>query len=228
MSNSQVNLLRKQVGKDGRIVHLPVDGGAHIYEGTMVSQLTATGMLCPTSTANAGACIGVATHESDNSAGGASDGDKRCAVETDRVFIFANASDSGDECSEATLFGDPVYAYDDHTVQDNDEGGTLKRAGFFMGMEPDGNVRVYIPPTLAFAQATASDVGALTYAAVAGTATNDTLEALPDPTDTPADADALRDDIVATLLPPLRNNFRDVASQINEIRAALQAAGLMA
>jgi len=222
MSNTSVNLDPKPVGKDGRIYHLPVDGGSHIYKGTMVAQLS-TGMLVPGSTASSGNCIGVAQHEQNNTG---SDADKYCVVETERVYIFANSSDSGDACSAATLIGAPVYMLDDHTVQDNDEGGTLKRAGYFMGMEPDGGVRVLVLPTAA--PAVAADVGALTYTDVAGTATNDTLEALPDPTNTPADADALRDDIVATLLPPLRNNFRDVASQINEIRAALQAAGLMA
>lgn len=52
----------------------------------------------------------------------------------------------------------------------------------------------------------------------AGTA-NTTVEALPDPTDTPASADALRDDIVANLLPALRNNFADLAAQINALKA---------
>lgn len=52
----------------------------------------------------------------------------------------------------------------------------------------------------------------------AGTA-NTTVEALPDPADTPASADALRDDIVANLLPALRNNFADLAAQINALKA---------
>ncbi len=53
----------------------------------------------------------------------------------------------------------------------------------------------------------------------AGTA-NDTIQALPDPTDTPATADALRDDLVAVLIPAIRNNFADVAAKINAILAA--------
>ena len=52
----------------------------------------------------------------------------------------------------------------------------------------------------------------------AGTA-NTTVEAIPDPADTPASADALRDDIVANLLPALRNNFADLAAQINALKA---------
>lgn len=221
MSNATSNLLRKQVGKDGRIFHLPVDGGSHIYEGTLVSQLTATAMLVPGSTASSGPAIGVATHESNNTG---SDGDTRCAVETDRVFVFANGLTT-DACSEATPIGAPVYMHDDHTVYDNDASGTLMRAGYFAGMEPDGNVRVFVT-SFGAAGAVAAAPVALTFTAVAGTA-NDTLEAMADPTDTPGTADALRDDLVANLLPKVRNNFADVATKINAIRTALINAGLM-
>lgn len=58
----------------------------------------------------------------------------------------------------------------------------------------------------------------LTLTALAGTA-NGTLQALPDPTDSPATADALRDDIVANLLPPLRNNLADIATALNTLLA---------
>lgn len=44
-----------------------------------------------------------------------------------------------------------------------------------------------------------------------------TLAALPNPTDSPATADALRDDIVANLLPPIRNNFADLTAQLNTL-----------
>lgn len=53
-----------------------------------------------------------------------------------------------------------------------------------------------------------------------GTA-NTTLEALPDPADTPASADALRDDLVANLIPALRNNYADLADQHNKLKADL-------
>lgn len=66
----------------------------------------------------------------------------------------------------------------------------------------------------------------LTFSAVAGTA-NTTLEALPNPTDTPATADALRDDLVATLLPPLRNNLADLSTAVNAILSALETAGVI-
>lgn len=221
MSNATSSIVMKPYGKGGRSLTLPVDGGSTIYAGTLVAQLTATGALVPASTASSGPAIGVATHDVVNSG---SDGDKRCSVLTEQVFCFANGT-STDACSEATLLGAPVYAADDHTVYDNDASGTLMRAGFFLGMEPDGTVRVLVTP--AAVASVAADVGALTYTAVAGTA-NTTLQACPDPTNAPADADALRDDIVATLLPPIRNNFADLAAQINAIRTALMNAGLMA
>jgi hypothetical protein len=85
-------------------------------------------------------------------------------------------------------------------------------------------------PVLGFfgvaAAAQAADISALTDNS-AGSADN-TIAAMPNPTDTPASADALRDDIVANLLPPIRNNFADVASQINDIRTVLRTYGLMA
>jgi hypothetical protein len=146
-----------------------------------------------------------------------------CRIEHERVYVFAN--DTSDAADDSTLLGAPLYMVDDHTVGTSDVGGSLKRAGYFMGMESDGGVRVLIVPTAA--ATTAADVGALTFTAVAGTA-NTTLEAMADPTDSPSTADALRDDIVANLLPKVRNNFADVATQINAIRTALQAAGLMA
>lgn len=60
-----------------------------------------------------------------------------------------------------------------------------------------------------------------------GTA-NNTLQALPDPTDTPASADALRDDLVANLIPALRNNYADLGAKVNAILAALRGAGIIA
>lgn len=58
-----------------------------------------------------------------------------------------------------------------------------------------------------------------------GGTTDSTLQAIPDPTDSPASADALRDDIVANVLPAIRNNLADLAAKLNAIRAALVALG---
>lgn len=71
-----------------------------------------------------------------------------------------------------------------------------------------------------------ADIGALTDN-TAGTA-NNTLEALPNPADAPATADALRDDLVANLIPALRNNYADLAEKCNALRTALRNHGIMA
>ena len=60
-----------------------------------------------------------------------------------------------------------------------------------------------------------------------GTA-NNTVQALTDPADTPLLADTLRDDLVANLIPELRNNFADLAAKINTIITVLRNHGLIA
>lgn len=140
MTNADTNLVVYPYGLGGRNVVLPVDGGSHIYAGTLVAQL-GTGMLVPASTATAGPAIGVATHEVDNTDG--SDGDLRCTVAYGAIFIFNNGTNT-DACSEATTFSAIVYCGDDHTIFDNDGSATLRPAGRFMGLEPDGRVRVFV------------------------------------------------------------------------------------
>ncbi len=168
MSNSTASIVTNPYGQGGRNIYLPVDGGAKIFKGTLVSQLTATAMLVAGSTASSGPAIGVATHDVDNSAG--SDGDLRCIVRTDQIFIFANGT-STDACSEATKLFSVVYMSDDHTVYDNSAGSTLQPAGRFLGLEPDGRVRVFVGMSNlgdSFADASGvaiADTGAFTTAA---------------------------------------------------------------
>lgn len=56
-----------------------------------------------------------------------------------------------------------------------------------------------------------------------GGSADDTLQALTDPSDSPASADALRDDLVLNLIPELRNNLRDLGTKVNAILTALGA-----
>lgn len=177
MANATSNQIITTVGGPGPFTFdLPVNGGTHIYKGTLVSQLTATGAVVPYSTASTSVCVGVAMHESDNSGG--SDGDKRILIETKRVFAFTNGS-AGDAFSEASLIGSIVYGDDDHTVSDNSNSQAEKAIGFFMGMESDGKVRVYVDPAMAKLA--------------------DAITSLVTLTDTPASADALRDNIVSVI-----------------------------
>lgn len=152
---------------------LPVDAGSKVYKGSLCTQLTATGMIVPYSTAAAGVVVGVAQHAADNSAASTSDGDKRVRVEAMRMHAFTNGA-GADAFSEASLIGSVVYGTDDHTVADNSATQTRKAVGFFYGMESDGKVRVMINPALA--------------------AIVNVLQTL---TDAPATADALRETIVA-------------------------------
>lgn len=56
---------------------------------------------------------------------------------------------------------------------------------------------------------------------------NDTVAAIAAPTDTPATADALRDDIAAVMVPALNNNFADLTAKVNTILTRLESAGLL-
>lgn len=174
MANYTSDSIVDTVGGPGPLCFdLPVDAGSKVYLGSLCTQLTATGMIVPYSTAAAGVAVGVAQHAADNSAAGTSDGDKRVRVETKRMFAFANGA-GGDAFSEASLIGSVVFGSDDHTVADNSNSLARKAVGFFYGMESDGKVRVFVDPAMA------SIVNVLQSLA-----------------DTPASADALRDALVA-------------------------------
>ena len=147
MANSTVNITKNTIGGPGPyLFDLPVDGGSHIFEGTLVSQLTATGALTPYSTAATGVCVGVAQHEADNTSG--ADGDVRCIVEANRMYAFANGT-AGDAFADTDLIGALVYATDDHTVAKTSNTEARTPVGFFYGLEDDGKVRVLIDPPLA-------------------------------------------------------------------------------
>lgn len=157
MSNSTSDIPLAGMGQDGRRFHVPVKAATTIYEGVLVAQLISTGMLVPATTAGAGPAIGKATHKV---VGGAGDGDKRCVIETDRIYLLTNGLTT-DAFTEASQIGSPCYALDDHTVADNSNGGTLQQCGTFQGMEADGRVRVLV--------STRSVAGALQIQAGRGT-----------------------------------------------------------
>lgn len=171
MANSTSNLSRISFGLEGYLFDLPIAASTHIYDGTFISQLTASGGAVPYSTASSGWVVGVAQHENDNSSG--SLGDKRIRVESHRMFGFTNGA-GGDAFADTDLIGIPVYGTDDHTVAKTSSTGARQPVGFFMGFEVDGKVRVYVDP-----------IAARLYGAIASL------------TDSPATADALRDNLVA-------------------------------
>lgn len=77
----------------------------------------------------------------------------------------------------------------------------------------NGNITVSIDSTVAIADLTDNSGGA---------SPDDTLQSIPDPSDTPADADTLRDDLVANTLPAVRNDIADLADKVNQILTALR------
>lgn len=160
------------VGPAGMQFHIPVKAATKLYKGTLVSQIIASGFAVTYSTALSTVCVGVVQADVDNSAG--LDGDKRVLVESHREYLMNNGS-AGDAFSEATLIGVPVFASDDNTAAKTSNTQARKCIGRFYGMSTDGKVRVFIDP--GFSQIV------------------DKLQTL---TDTPATADALRDNIVAT------------------------------
>lgn len=137
MANVSADISLAGVGQDGRRFHWPVNTGASIYAGTMVAQLS-TGLLVAATTAGAGPVIGKATHSVVSASAG-----ERLLVETDRIYRLTNGT-STDAFSEASPLGAIAYAYDDHTVYDNDAGGTLQPAGTFCGLDADGKVLVLL------------------------------------------------------------------------------------
>jgi len=140
MANSTVNLIIHSQGREGYKRYLPA-GAVHLFKGTMVSHLDANGSIVPTTTASSGQCVGVVTHECDNSGGSA--GDKRCEVETDRCYEFDN--DGTNPVDETMDLGTTLYAVDDHTVSDT-QTASEPVAGILMGMEASGKVVVWISP----------------------------------------------------------------------------------
>jgi hypothetical protein len=151
MANATGNIQLDGIGQDGKRIHLPMKTGTTIYEGTMVAQQIADGLLVAATSAGTWPAIGKATMTVAVATAG-----QRIWIETNREYILANGT-STDAFSEASQLGSLCYAYDDHTVYDNDAAGTLLPCGTFEGMEPDGRVRVKMSTALASA-AGASDV----------------------------------------------------------------------
>lgn len=172
MSNATANLVTETMGSGPFIFDVPIKASTHIYKGTLISQHSG-GYFVPTTTSGGGAVVGVAQHEQNNTG---ADGAKRVRVESGRMYAFTNGA-STDAFSDTSKIGAPAYALDDHTVADNSNAGANPCVGIFMGFESDGKVRVLVHPGVAFLV--------------------QVLNGLQGLTNSPATADALRDEIVA-------------------------------
>lgn len=139
MANVTYEIPLAGVGQDGKRFHLPTKTAQAIYTGTMVAQQVADGLIVPATSAGAGRVIGKSLQTIESASAG-----QRCYIETGRTYLLTNGS-GANAFSEASQYGAPAYAFDDHTVYDNSNGDTLSFAGYYQGMEADGKVRVFIP-----------------------------------------------------------------------------------
>lgn len=133
MSNLTKGQAPKPYGLGGRFAVLPMKSTAQVYQGAMVAEIN--GAVCTGTTAGSGDCIGVA--ESD-ALGGSSDGSTRVQVWYDKIFRMAAGTNAP---ADTTPMFTPLYMETDNTVGTGAAGQRL--AGYFMGFEDDGYVRVY-------------------------------------------------------------------------------------
>jgi hypothetical protein len=190
---------------------LPVKAGEKIPGGALAC-VDSSGRALNGATTAGLKCAGVTREGFDNTDG--ADGVLTDAAEARVIRVQYHKSFRFDVAGSPAI-GLPVYLVNNNDV-------TTVVGNVFVGwiVQHYGHGAgwmVYVPGWMVGGLAGTS-VAALTDNS-AGTA-NTTIQAVPDPTDTPASADALRDDIVANLLPAIRNNFADLAAAVNALRGA--------
>lgn len=118
--------------REGKTFDFKVGANKHIYAGSLVQIITATGLAEPADAIASGVFAGVALAGVNNNPGNA--GAKSCRVGRKGTFLFAKTSavqaDVGKEC----------YSVDDQTVAVS---GTTK-VGKIVGLEDSGHVWVAI------------------------------------------------------------------------------------
>lgn len=183
----------------GDLNSLPMVATDIIYEGAAVGIEAASGNARPL---NAGdAFAGFCIQNADNATGSA--GDVRVQVKTHGEVQLPVTNVA------ATDIGKPVYASDDDTFV-----LTATNNSYI------GKVKRFVSTGVAVVAFDVRRGGLIAPIIDNTTGTADgTLGALPDPNDSPSTADDLREDLVATLLPALRNNFADLAAKVNALAA---------
>lgn len=99
------------------------------------------------------------------------------------------------------------------------QGGSILVVGSGGEVQIDGG-------TITNAGTQATAIASLTDSTT-GTA-NNTLAPMPTLTDSPASADALRDDINTNMVPVINSNFADLGAKVNAILVALRGVGIIA
>lgn len=188
---------------------LPVKAGENIPGGALVCVDTSGRALNGATTAGL-KCAGVSREGFDNTDG--ADGVLTDQAEARFIRVQYNKSFRFDVAGSPAI-GKPVYLVNNNDV-------TTVVGNVFVGwiVQHYGHGAgwmVYVPGVAVGGQAGTS-IAALTDNS-GGTA-NTTIQAIPAPTDAPATADALRDDLETNVLPAIRNNFADLTAAINALR----------
>lgn len=232
------NKIRKHKLHERAINTAPVNAGSKIYVGAYLCREAATGVVIPGADAAGLVPLGVvveplfpddpdlaidAAYDNTNGADGAVTGATAVrAVNYDQVGEYAFSLYEG---SGTPVVGQLAFLMDDDSVSTTSENGVI--AGVFTRLAPGSGWFVDISKRGVIQPAAPSDAIDDLEGTVGGTA-NDTLTAITDPGDAPADADALRDDLVTNTIPTIEANFTDLQAKVNAILAALRAAKIIA
>lgn len=119
------------------------------------------------------------------------------ASDSAKFYVSGKLSTSG----EAEINGDL-----------NHDGSNVGFYGISPAARPSAYTQTYSTVTRTHSNPTAS-----VLTDNSGGTANTTVQALTNPADAPLTADALRDDLVANLIPELRNNIADLTAQINAL-----------
>lgn len=234
------NKIRKHKLHERAINTAPVNAGSKIYVGAYLCREAASGVVIPGADAAGLVPLGVvveplfpddpdlaisAAYDNTNGADGAVTGSSAVrSVNYDQRGEYLFALDSG---SDTPKVGGLAFLADDDEVSTTSTHGVIAgvftRPGEGGGWYVDiGKRGVWVGLTTGSSSAAIADLGGSI-----GTA-NDTMTAITDPADTPADADALRDDLVTNTIPSIENNLADLQAKVNAILAALRTANIIA
>lgn len=154
--------------------------------------------------------------------GGTMSGDTTYAAGADLIFDATSGSKIGTATTQKIGFfnATPVVqpASANQAALTDSTGGDVSDSTL-------GNANTATALTVSTGGVSSSVLGVLSPSAIMTGSTGGTADgawqSIPDPADTPASADALRDDLVANALPAIRNNLAETAAQFALVRAAL-------
>ena len=120
--------------REGELIPVPVKAGVKIYAGAIV--VVDAGYAKPGVKAANLIYLGRAEEQVDNSATGASDGDKSVLVRRKRSFYWSNATGTN-EVAQADV-GKPAYIFDDQTITDVDTGASKAGDAIILAVDSGG------------------------------------------------------------------------------------------